>query len=172
MSTIDDAPTLAHRCRTTQTFATRSAADVYRALYEFEQWPEHLPHVTAITPLYDDGMNQEFLMSVEDGPRLEVRSVRACREALIEWFQPEPPPFLRHHGGTWKFRDLPGGGCAVEATHAWNLREDVAGEAFPPTDEATTAQQVQDLLLNHSKLALRTWHQVLEPETVAAGAGR
>lgn len=167
VKTIDDVPTLAHRCRTSAVIA-RPLEVVYQALYDMRAWPQHLPHVQEIEVRYDDGQYQEFLMAVQSDERyLRVRSVRNCQENLIEWFQPEPPDFLAHHGGTWRFRSLPDGSTEITATHAWNLDADIAPRAFMPTASRTTEQQVYDLLLGHAELAIGTWRRVLEAATPA-----
>lgn len=169
--TIDDAPTLAHRCRSSQVIQAPPEM-VYRALHEVQAWPIHLPHVLEIVIRHDDGQYQEFVMAV-DSPKgqLRVRSVRNCVPGLIEWFQPEPPDFLLHHGGTWRFHARPDGTTELEATHAWNLDKDEATRLFPAETGKDTAEQVHELLLEHSRLAIETWRTVLEGAALqSAGA--
>ncbi|WP_432946249.1 SRPBCC family protein [Kribbella sp. CA-253562] len=146
--------------------------DVYAALFEVAAWPRHLPHVHAIDLIYDDGQYQEFRMSVasEGEQMLHVRSVRNCRPGIIEFFQPEPPPYLRHHGGVWRFTPAAAGATRVEVTHVWNLGDRV-GEFFPDRDGKSGPEQVRDVLAHHSELALGRWKTVLE-ERVAASAAR
>lgn len=137
-------------------------ADVVRRLHDVAAWPQFLPHVLDIEVRYDDGQYQEFIMVVASetgGEPLRVRSVRNCRAREIEFFQPEPPAFLRHHGGRWVFTE-DAGGCRVEVTHVWNLADDVAEAQFPPTDQASTAEQVSHLLASHSRLTLQGWKRV------------
>jgi polyketide cyclase/dehydrase/lipid transport protein len=162
-STVTDAgPSLDHSC-TEVVVINRNKPDVYRALHDVREWPRHLPHVLEIDVRYDDGRYQEFFMTVSSAdPRLRVRSVRNCRTDLIEFFQPEPPVFLRHHAGSWRLRSLPDGACEVVATHAWTLAPREAAASFPDTPAATTAQRVRGLLAEHSRLALTTWRRVLE----------
>ncbi|MCK9874636.1 SRPBCC family protein [Frankia sp. Ag45/Mut15] len=165
IETIDDAPTLAYRCRTSAVIR-RPKAVVYQALHDMAAWPTHLPHVLEIDVRYDDGQYQEFHMAV-DSPTgmLRVRSIRNCQPDLIEWFQPEPPHFLAHHGGTWRFQDTPEGFCEITATHAWNLEPTVASTTFPPTPQRSTADAVTEMLLDHANLAISTWRAVLEGAT-------
>jgi aromatase len=146
------------------------AADVYAALFDVADWPQHLPHVHAIDLNYDDGQYQEFRMSVasQGEELLHVRSVRNCRPGIIEFFQPEPPPYLRHHGGVWRFTPT-ATGTRVEVTHVWNLGERLA-EFFPSKDGRSGAEQVQDVLANHSDLALGRWKTVLEEQQAAPAA--
>ena len=73
--------------------------DVHNALFNLSPWPNVLPHVNNIEILYDDGTFQEFLMDVkgENGDLIKVRSIRKCLEDTIDFFQPTPPIFLKHH---------------------------------------------------------------------------
>jgi hypothetical protein len=168
-ATIDSTPHFEHRCvQTALIDAPRELVE--QSLHAVEAWPRHLPHVLEIDVKYDDGQYQEFIMVVAsdtDGKPLRVRSIRNCREHEIEFFQPEPPPFLRHHGGIWRFEDSDGG-CSVTVTHVWNLDEAQAARIYPATEAATTADQVERMLANHSRLALETWTAILEASPTEA----
>lgn len=140
---------------------------VYNALFKVSEWPQHLPHVQEIELTYDDGRYQEFWMTVAsetDGSPLRVRSIRNCRHREIEFFQPQPPRFLRHHAGIWRFLPDGKGGCTAEVTHLWNLEPRIAGEVYPATSDRSTEEQVADMLAGHSRLALASWRDVLAPE--------
>ena len=113
---------------------------------------------------YDDGQYQEFWMTVkseQDGSPLTVRSVRNCTPGTIEFFQPEPPAFLRHHGGIWRFKEL-GEATEVQITHVWNLHPERAAEIFPPNEEGSTEERVTKTLAGHSRITLQTWQSILE----------
>lgn len=159
---IDDATGFEGRCTETQQF-TRPLSEVYQALHRMAEWPQHLPHVKSIEVTHDDGQYQEFWMTVasENEMTLKVRSVRNCRPETIEFFQPQPPPYLAHHGGVWRFTSTGEDSCEVSVTHVWNLNERAA-EFFPAEDPATTAAQVEKLLAGHSRLALDRWASVLD----------
>ncbi|MGW3044858.1 SRPBCC family protein [Kitasatospora sp. NPDC001159] len=163
--TIDTHPGFAHR--TVQTLVIEAPLDaVYGALFEVREWPQYLPHVQEIDVRYDDGRYQEFFMTVAsetDGSQLRVRSIRNCRPGEIEFFQPEPPEFLKHHGGIWRFTQAADNPehTHVEVTHVWNLHEEVAPLVYPATGEASTEEQVTTMLAGHSKLALDSWRKVL-----------
>jgi hypothetical protein len=161
----DDSGCFEHRTTQRARFPVAST-DVVRRLHDVAEWPAYLPHVLEIDLRYDDGRYQEFIMVVASetgGDPLRVRSIRNCREREIEFFQPEPPPFLLHHAGVWRFFALDDG-CEVEVTHVWNLRDDVAGAMFPPTPDASTEEQVRTLLAGHSRLTLQSWQRVLGGE--------
>lgn len=54
--------------------------------------------------LYDDGKHQEATMSVRRNGQLEcIRIVRFRSPASIEFFNPVPPPMMRHQRGSWEF---------------------------------------------------------------------
>jgi acyl carrier protein len=140
----------------------------YRALFELAGWTTHLPHVNAVTVLYDDGTFQEFLMNVASpAGQIKVRSIRRCSEGLIEFFQPQPPKFLRHHSGGWRFQALSDNRCRVATFHRWNLEPEPAKQAFPAAAK-TTEQQVEELLLEHAKVALNTWKDRIEAGQLTA----
>jgi aromatase len=133
---------------------------VYGALHKLADWPKHLPHVPAVDILYDDGTYQEFRMEVisEGGKRIRVRSIRKCNGGdRIEFFQPQPPVFLRHHAGFWTFKDQ-GQRTLVGTKHYWTVEETAASEQFP----TNTGEHVKGLLAEHARFALSTWKKVLE----------
>ncbi len=140
-----------------------SAKRAYEAIWDVEPWPTRLPHVTRIELLYNDGHYQEFIMDVsgQNGDVLKVRSVRRRLDNEIDFFQPEPPRFLRHHAGRWVFKALARDKCKVTVYHFWTLSS-AAREMFPASEHDSTEQQVEKLLRDHSKLALSTWKNILE----------
>lgn len=141
----------------------RPCAEVYRALHRLEDWTRYLPHVVGLDILYDDGRYQEFKMRVASKTgTLEVRSIRDCDgQGAIDFFQPEPPRFLKHHAGGWRFSELDHGEKTEVVTfHEWRLCHEVAKEAF--TGPVPYEEQVRELLLEHAKTALSLWKKVLE----------
>lgn len=75
----------------------------YSDLQDARSWPTLLPHCRAINMRYDDGQNQEFVMTVDvRGTDEHIRTVRRCTPGTIEYFQPEPPPVLKEHRGAWR----------------------------------------------------------------------
>ncbi len=161
--TVDSAGCFDFRC--VETLTIEAPVDrVYEALFRVTEWPVHLPHVQEIDVAYDDGQYQEFWMTVAsetDGSPLRVRSIRNCRYRQIEFFQPQPPRFLRHHAGIWRFLPQGADACLVEVSHLWNLEPRVAAEVYPATAASSTEQQVAEMLAGHSRLALASWRSVL-----------
>lgn len=149
----------------------RDAQTAYQALFNLEKWSKLLPHVQTVKILYDDGRYQEFTMTViseKDAGTLTVRSVRLCDEEKgeIGFFQPEPPDFLTHHAGGWRFIPLGDQTCQVVTFHNWNLNEEKATKIFPGEDYS---ERVADLLLNHANFALDNWKKILESQSVTVG---
>ncbi|MDQ8705992.1 hypothetical protein RCO28_26430 [Streptomyces sp. LHD-70] len=173
--TVDTADCFDFSCL--ETLIIDSPVDtVYDALFKVTEWPVHLPHVQQIDVSYDDGQYQEFWMTVAsetDGSPLRVRSIRNCRYRQIEFFQPQPPRFLRHHAGIWRFipQEGPEGAdrTLVEVTHLWNLEPEIAAEVYPATPDRSTAVQVEEMLAGHSRLALASWQAVLGKPSGASG---
>jgi hypothetical protein len=160
---IDTSPAFTGRCVERAVFGC-DVDTAYGALFRVADWPDRLPHVNAIEVLYDDGQYQEFWMTVQSdtgGEPLRVRSVRNCTVEQIEFFQPTPPAFLRHHGGIWRFRRIGERRTEVEVTHVWNLNLDVAAATFAPAPGRSTQDQVCELLAGHSRLTLSGWQRAL-----------
>ena len=153
--TVDAAGCFDHSC--VETLTIDCPVDrVYEALFRVAEWPVHLPHVQQIDVIYDDGQYQEFWITEAletDGSPLRVRSVRNCRFRQIEFFQPQPQPFLRHHAGIWRFAPHGDDACALEVTHVWNLEPRIAATVYPPESGRSTSEQVKEMLAGHSRLA-------------------
>jgi polyketide cyclase/dehydrase/lipid transport protein len=165
--TVDTAGCFDHSWRETR-IIDRPVDRVYEALLQVAEWPLLLPHVQQIDVTYDDGQYQEFWMTVASqsgGPSVRVRSIRNCRFPQIEYFQPEPPRFLRHHAGIWRL--APHGdsaeppACRVEVIHLWNLEPGTAAEMYPTDDGRSTAQRVEEVLASHARLTLSSWQSAL-----------
>lgn len=140
----------------------------YQALFDLKDWSKLLPHVQAIDVLYDDNRYQEFLMTVDSDPgQIKVRSVRNCnKEALhIDFFQPEPPKFLKHHAGGWNFIKTEENKCRVVTYHQWNLNTNIAAEMFKDAEQGYQ-ERVKNLLLEHANFALQNWKRILESQTI------
>ena len=163
---IDTSPAFGHSCVEHATFPV-GPDQAYQALFDLNQWERLLPHILNIDISYDDGQYQEFLMTVKsetDGSPLTVRSVRNCTPGVIEFFQPEPPPFLLNHGGVWRFEDLGDDTTAVTITHVWNLHPERADQIFPADKDGSTEDKVTHTLAGHSRITLETWQNILGSE--------
>jgi len=118
-----ESQTLSHTfsCSTT----TQLPPEYYFSLLKkAEHWKYILPHCTDINMLYDDGENQEFIMTVQVGARTEkIRSVRHIRGLTIRYFQPDPPYPLTRHTGTWVINQV-NGHTTVTSSHAITLSPD------------------------------------------------
>ncbi|MBW3112516.1 SRPBCC family protein [Bacillus sp. MCCB 382] len=79
--------------------------EVYGAYADIHKWKKVLPDVLEINEIEDDGVYQEFLMTVSrpTGPET-VHSKRICKKyESIELTQPIPPPGVKSMVGEWKF---------------------------------------------------------------------
>lgn len=157
----------AYSCETRE-LISRDVPAVYEALFRMDRWDKLLPHVKAIEVLYDDGVYQEFRMTVASASgTLAVRSVRRCEEnKAIDFFQPEPPAYLKHHAGGWRLTPVDGG-CEVHAFHLWNLDEEVAARTFQQAGQ-DYREQIRDVLLGHARFALGCWKSILETGALPA----
>lgn len=162
---IDTSPAFAYSCAETAIFPV-AVGRAYQALFDLTQWQRLLPHILRLDVAYDDGQYQEFFMTVRseaDGAPISVRSVRNCTDRVIEFFQPEPPAFLQHHGGIWRFRPC-GEYTEVEITHVWNLHTQRASQIFPADGAGSTEEKVRRTLAGHSRITLETWQSILAAE--------
>ncbi|MBO3459176.1 hypothetical protein G7B40_027780 [Aetokthonos hydrillicola Thurmond2011] len=139
---------------------------VYQAMVDMENWPKLLPHIKAVNVLYNDGRYQEFTMTVDsetEAGDLTVRSVRLCDRLnlQIDLFQADPPPFLKHHAGGWKFFPLNETKCEVALFHTWNLNHNLAEHIFQK-GEKSYQEVFSGLMEKHVKDVMENWKQVLE----------
>ena len=117
---------------------------VYRVLAEIRRWPEILPHCSCLDVLYDDGIGQEFTMTVGVGEGAErFRSVRTCdpHALSITYFQPSPPSLLVLHHGSWAVRAA-AEGSEVIAEHRVRIDSARCAEAFEDEDLARNKARV------------------------------
>lgn len=72
---------------------------------------------------YDDGVHQEFWMTVNrDGVDERVRTIRfRYEETFIRFFTPNPPPMMREHAGSWGFAPH-SDGTVVTATRRYAMK--------------------------------------------------
>lgn len=115
---------------TQQTIIRAPLEVVYQSYAVIDNWLYALPDVLNTKIIYDDGIRQEFLMTVErDFVPETVRSIRYCKtNEQIELFQPEPPPKLEKMSGLWRFKDL--GDCKTEvyAIRDFKMKENYLSE--------------------------------------------
>lgn len=80
-------------------------SNVYQAYADIRLWKQVLDDVVDVQVMYDDGLHQEFEMTVRRENRHEtVRSIRFCFPLKsIEMFQTQPPPYFKKMAGIWSF---------------------------------------------------------------------
>ena len=130
---------------------------VYRALAEIRRWPEFLPHCTGLDVLYDDGIGQEFTMTIGAGGGAEqFRSVRTCdpRALSIAYFQPSPPSLLVFHHGSWTVRAAPEG-SEVVAEHRVRINSARCAEAFGDEDLARNKARVRERIAANTQTTVK-----------------
>jgi hypothetical protein len=121
----------------------RDVATVYHAFADPYNWKRVLPDVLDVEILYDDGYQQEFLMTVErpTGPEI-VRAIRFLKPGeQIELFQPKPPPAFKRMCGVWRFVAV-NGSTVVESTRTFEL---VARGQHPEDARRLTTEAGQKL---------------------------
>jgi hypothetical protein len=142
-------------------------------LLNIDAWPSLMPHVRNVRTTYDDGTYQEFTMDVEGvrGKFVPVRSVRRSEPGHIAYFQPAPPPFLKHCCGDWFIRSLGRGTTHLTIVLRWTL---AAGgqEAFSEQSGMTPAERAEALLGERAKATLAAVKSALEQDFRLSENGR
>jgi hypothetical protein len=81
-------------------------SEVQSVFWDLKSWPSVAPHVRAMHVHYDDGVVQVVTMDVlTRGHETSFKSVRLRGKNSIMYIQPEPPPALTLHKGSWTFLD-------------------------------------------------------------------
>lgn len=90
--------------------------------WDIARWYRVWDRISEVEVRYDDGMHQEFAMSVErDGRMEQVRTLRfRTGPGAIEFVSPEPPPSMAFHRGAWLFA-AEGDGCRITAARQYEL---------------------------------------------------
>ncbi len=98
---------------------------IFELLKRADEWPRLLPHCHSVEMVYDDGHNQEFIMTVSTQAGQErIRTVRHCNpSSCVSYFQSEPPPLIRIHTGEWLLEPV-SGGVRVTSRHLVELKPD------------------------------------------------
>jgi len=146
---------------TSRYFLPHPADRVYGVLADVAGWRKILPHCESLDVRYDDGTHQEFTMDVQAGDDVETfRSVRFCdaQTLTITYFQPEPPPAMTRHTGSWEVRAVEGGSEVVSRHTA--VLGPAAARAFGTNDVRRLKGRVREQLERNSGLtvdACDTW---------------
>ena len=147
---------------TESVFISEDIFIVFEAFANLQCWTKILPDVTTVDVLYDDGKNQEYLMTVKRQDAHEtIRGIRYIRPPFeIELFQPVPPPNLKRMVGIWQFKRVERG-TLVTATRKFKLQAD-------PASSLTYKQRVREFSENLRNY-LRTNLSLFKTEIEARG---
>jgi hypothetical protein len=134
-------------------------------LRNIEAWPGLMPHVRNVKTTYDDGTYQEFTMDIEGvrGKFVPVRSVRRSEPGHIAYFQPVPPPFLKHCCGDWFIRSLGRGATHLTIVLRWTLTPG-GQEALSGQDGVTASGRAGALLAERARATLAAVKSALEQD--------
>ncbi|MDP1609099.1 MAG: SRPBCC family protein [Chlamydiales bacterium] len=90
--------------------------NVWQLIWEIKAWAHFWEPLQVVDILYEDGMHQDFVMSLSWQNRdASIRTVRFCaQDGTIHFFSPVPPFPTTIHQGSWKFASH--GDDAVELT--------------------------------------------------------
>ncbi|MFE0193776.1 SRPBCC family protein [Streptomyces sp. NPDC058989] len=144
---------------------------VYALLADVAGWPKLLPHCEGLELRHDDGRHQEFVLEVQTAAGAETfRSVRHCdaERLSIVYFQPEPPPLLLRHEGSWQVRAAAGGGSEVVSRHTAVLDAVACEKAFGTAELRECKRRVRDLLDGNSRRTVEACARALGSRSRAA----
>ncbi len=124
-----------------------SLEKVYGAYADISSWKKVLSEVVDVNINYDDGIHQEFDMTVQRGDAQEtVHSIRFCYPcSAIEIFQTTPPPLFKSMSGVWKFITQ-SKGVLVQATRNFEIKEGVYFDA-----------SILEKFLEHNLTSFKKW---------------
>jgi len=113
--------TLIISVETTLNTSVKKASSLF---WDFKSWQNIWSPMQAVEVLYDDGLHQEVIMTVErDGQAETNRTIRFLREnGDIVFFSPEAPPMMTIHRGEWKFYN-DAGKCRVKAMREFEIND-------------------------------------------------
>ena len=119
--------------------------EVQRVFWDLKTWPSIAPHVRAMHIHYDDGVVQIVTMDVlTRGYETSFKSVRLRGKNDITYMQPEPPPALTLHRGSWTFLDDPKG-TVVICRHDIEVNEEPARAFLAAANMDAASGQVEEL---------------------------
>ncbi|MGW1375047.1 aromatase/cyclase [Streptomyces sp. NPDC002446] len=147
---------------------------VYALLADVAGWPKLLPHCEGLELRHDDGRHQEFVLEVRTAAGAEAfRSVRHCdaERLSIVYFQPEPPPLLLRHEGSWQVSAAAGGGSEVVSRHTAVLDPVACAQAFGTAELRQHKQRVREMLDGNSRRTVEACARALGQRPAPAPAG-
>ena len=136
---------------------------IYRLLRDADKWPEILPHCEAMEVLYDDGENQELIMTVKvRGENERIRTIRHCSpNRLISYFQPNPPPVLTAHIGQWLLEPQKDE-VVVTSQHEVSLNPQGIAAIWGDVDELTALERVKNAINENSRTTMKVIENYLK----------
>ncbi len=146
------------------------------ALWRIERWPDIAPHVLGIDLAYEDANVQVLFMTVRSrGEAERFKSVRIRQSGTLLFWQPDPPPFLRRHSGSWQVRPGQQGGAVVVSRHEIEIDPPRAAAFLSRThaglaDAAAVTSALADLIGHNSRQTLLGLKRQLEEGTVGHAA--
>jgi aromatase len=156
---------------------------VLDAFWELEDWPSVASHVREIEMHYADENVQVLTMHVVTiGRHDRFKSLRMKQGTAIYYLQPNPPPILLRHNGSWQFK-VERSGTVVTSRHFIDVNIEAANAFLREigaevTDDRSTQQQIKALIRNNSLQTMLALKKRLEhtngethvSQTVAANA--
>ena len=134
-----------------------SAAEAYEFVWAADQWPERLPHVTAVTLVERAGGAQDITMETRapDGSVQTTRSVRVgLSNGSIAYKQTTPPTPLFGHSGVWEFFDG-AAGMTMRSSHTALIDPAAALALFgPEISLGEVTRRVREVLSGNSKITM------------------
>ncbi|WP_050512186.1 SRPBCC family protein [Streptomyces rimosus] len=149
-------------------FVCGTVEDVYRMLYEADQWPVRLAHVARLDMTENVPGIQFFdMVSVSpDGKEHSTRSVRVClSHDRIVYKQVSLPPLLEAHTGHWAFSPAPEG-LVVSARHTVVIKPSALHLLGEGTTVADARRYLRRVLGNNSMTNLRMAKSYAEEKAI------
>jgi aromatase len=148
-------------------FIAATAEQVYRVLWDVQDWPNLLPHVRRITIKESGEDHHVFEMETQGAVGIQLSQSRrlGVPHRTITYEQFQPPPLFRHHRGVWTIEPAEGG-VEVTSRHWVAIEESKIEETLGrPYSVADTCVLVRHFVGNHSAATLKTIKGLLEGDS-------
>lgn len=139
------------------------ANKVYEHLQNITRWPERLPHCNKVDVIYDDGIDQEFYMEVDvNGKNEKIRSIRHCEVPyLITYFQPNPPPILKKHRGSWRIQSIEPDKTLLTSYHFIEIHSDNIKKRWSQVTTDEAKKLIETAISNNSRITMESIAQTM-----------
>lgn len=120
--------------KTTATKVIEACADeVSQFIWDIQEWAHFWSPLHKVDILYDDGLHQDFVMSLywqESNASVRTVRFRKDKSTNISFFSPKPPLPMMFQHGLWQMAPYPNGKTELTAIRWFSLPPQENAEEF------------------------------------------